>query len=77
MARKSYFSMKWRYWGPLCTRATRLVLIFIVLAHLNKSPRIDMSAHPDTFSRFPANQSFSFSLMQPACLAEKQHIPIS
>jgi hypothetical protein len=46
-----------------------------VLAHCNNSPRIDMSPHLDTSFRFQANQSLLF-LLNAACLAEKQHIPI-
>ena len=41
-----------RRWCQLCTRPTRLSLIFIVLAHWNNSPRIDMSTHPYTLSRW-------------------------
>ena len=47
--------------------------IFIVLTHWNNSPRIDMSPHSDTLSRFRANQS-SLVLLNAAYLAEKQHI---
>ena len=49
--------------------------IFIVLAHWNNSPRVDMSIHSETLFWFRANQSFLF-LLNAACLAEKQHIPI-
>ena len=49
--------------------------IFIVLAHWNNSPRIDMSPHSDTLSWFRANQSLIF-LLNAACLVEKQQIPI-
>jgi hypothetical protein len=31
------------WWGPLCTRPTHLVGFFLVLAHWNNSPQIDMS----------------------------------
>ena len=34
--------------------------IFILLAHWNNSPRIDMSSHTDTLSWFRANQSLLF-----------------
>jgi hypothetical protein len=44
--------------------------IFIVLAHWNNSPLVDM-----LLSRFQVNQSFLF-LLNAACLAEKQQIPI-
>jgi hypothetical protein len=49
------FSMKW-WWGPLCTRPTRLVG-FLVLVHWNSRPQIDKSPHSDTLSWFRANQS--------------------
>jgi hypothetical protein len=49
--------------------------IFIVLDNWNNSPRIDMSLHSDTLSRFRANQSLLF-LLNAVCLAEKQQIPI-
>jgi hypothetical protein len=50
--------------------------IFIVLAHWNNSPRIDMSLLSDTLFWFRANQSLLL-LLNAACLAEKQQIPIS
>ena len=49
--------------------------IFIVLAHWNNSPRVDMSLHSDTLFWFWANQSLLF-LLNAACLVEKQQIPI-
>jgi hypothetical protein len=49
--------------------------IFIVLAHWNNSPRVDMSVNSDTLFWFRANQSLLF-LMNAVCLAEKQQIPI-
>ena len=49
--------------------------IFIVLAHWNNSPRIDMSLHIDTLFWFRAIQSLLLLLIA-TCLAEKQHIPI-
>ena len=39
------------------------------------SQQIDMSLHSDALSRFRANQSLLF-LLNAACLAEKQQIPI-
>jgi hypothetical protein len=74
MARTSLFSTRW-WWGPLCSRPTRWVGFFIVLAHWNNSPRVDMSLHSDTLVWFRANQSLLF-LLNAACLAEKQQIPI-
>ena len=58
-------------WCPLCTN--RLKWVFLVLAHLNSSARIDISLHFYTFSRFCANQSLLF-LLNDACLAEKQQL---
>jgi hypothetical protein len=75
MARTSYFSMRW-WWGPLCTRPTRLVGLLIVLAHWNNSLQVDMSPHTDTLFWFQANQSLLF-LLNAVCLEEKQQIPIS
>jgi hypothetical protein len=49
--------------------------VFIVLAHWNNSPRVDMSLHSDTLFWFRANQSLLF-LLYAACLAEKPQIPI-
>ena len=49
--------------------------IFIVLAHWNNSPRLDMSLNSNTLSWFWANQSFLL-LRNDAWLAEKQQIPI-
>ena len=48
-----------------------------MLASWNNSPRIDMPPHCecDTFSWFWANQSLIF-LLNDACLAQKQQIPI-
>jgi len=48
--------------------------IFILLAHWNNSPRIDMSLHLDTLSWFRANQSLVFCL-NAVCLTEKQQLP--
>ena len=45
--------------------------IFIVLAHWNNSPPINMSPHSDTSPWFRANQSLLFTL-NAACLTEKQ-----
>ena len=44
---------------------------FIVLAHWNNSPWIDMLPHSSTLSSFWANQSLLY-LLNAACLAEKQ-----
>jgi hypothetical protein len=49
--------------------------IFIVLAHWNNKPRVDMSLHSDTLFWIRTNQSLLF-LLNAACLAEKQHILI-
>ena len=50
-------------------------LSWIVLAHWNNSPQIDVSPHLDTLSWFRFNPSLLF-LCNAACLAEKQQIPI-
>ena len=49
--------------------------MFIVLAHWNNSPRVNMSLHSDTLFWFRAIQSLFF-LVNALCLAEKQQIPI-
>ena len=49
--------------------------IFIVLAHWNYSLLVDMSLHSDTLSRFQTIQ-FLLLLLNAACLAEKQQMPI-
>jgi len=49
--------------------------IFIVLAHWNNSPEVDISLHWDTSSWFQDNQSL-FLLLKTVCLADKQQIPI-
>jgi hypothetical protein len=70
-------TMRW-YWGPLCTRPTNgnmLSCIFIGLPNWRNSPWIDMSPHSDTLFWFWVNQ-YLFFLLNAACLAEKQQIPI-
>jgi hypothetical protein len=47
----------------------------VVLFHWNNSPRVDMSLHSHTLFGFRANQSLLI-LLNAACLAEKQQIPI-
>ena len=42
---------------------------------LDQHAELDMSLHSDTLFWFRANQSLFF-LLNAACLAEKQHIPI-
>ena len=69
----SYASMRW--WCPTLYQTNTLSWIFIVLAHRNNSPRIDMSLHSDTLSWLRANQSLFF-LFNATCLVEKQYIPI-
>ena len=49
--------------------------IFIVLAHWNNSPGVDMSLHSDILFWFWANQCLLL-LLTAVCLAEKQQIPI-
>jgi hypothetical protein len=72
MARTSYFAMRW-WWGSFCNRQTRLIGFFLVLAHWNNSPQIDMSHHSDTISWFRAKQFLLF-LLNDVCVAEKQQI---
>ena len=48
---------------------------FIVLAHWNNNPRVDMSLHSDTLFWFRVNQSWLF-LLNDVCLVEKQQIPM-
>ena len=78
-SRTSYFSMRswWWWWGPLCTIPTHLIGSFfsIVLAHWNNSTRVGVSFQSDTLFWFRANQSLLF-LLNAACFAEKQQIPI-
>jgi hypothetical protein len=50
-------------------------LLQVQEAHWNNSPRIDMSHHSDTLSWLRAIQSLLY-ILNGACLAEKQHIPI-
>ena len=49
--------------------------IFIVLAHWNNSPWVDMSLHSGTLFMFRANQSLLF-LLSDSYLGEKQQVPI-
>ena len=60
---------------PALYQINMLSWIFIMLAHWNNSLRVDMSLHSDTLFWFRANQSLIF-LLNAACLAEKQQIPI-
>ena len=51
------YLMRW-HWCPYCTIQINILRwIFIVLAHVSNSPRIDMSLHSDTLSWFRANHS--------------------
>jgi hypothetical protein len=58
-----------------CCRIQLLNWIFILPAHWNNSPRVDMSLHSDTLSLFRANQSLLI-LLTAACLVEEQLTPI-
>ena len=49
--------------------------IYIVLAHWNNSPQVDMSLHLGTLFWFRPNQSLFF-LLNAAYLEKKQQIPI-
>jgi hypothetical protein len=69
MARTIYISIRWR-WCPICTRPTRLFKL-LVLAHWNKSPRVDMSIYSDSLTWYRVIQSLLL-LLNTACLVEKQ-----
>jgi hypothetical protein len=56
-------------------RATHLVGFYSASSLKQQSARIDMSSHPDTLSWFQTKHSLPF-LLNAACLAEKQQIPI-
>ena len=58
------------FWLPLWYSPT-----FIVPAHWNNSPRIDMSFHSDTLSWFRANQCLLL-VLNAGWLAAKQQIPV-
>ena len=67
-------AMKW-WWCPLRTIDTnRFYWIFIVLAHWNNSPWVDIFHHSDT-SWLRATESL-FLLLKAVCWTEKQQIPI-
>ena len=73
-------NFQWDWWGdPLLPRPTQLDWFFflIMLAHWNNSLRIDMPPHSDTLSWFRVNHQCLLFLLNVACLAEKQQIPIS
>jgi hypothetical protein len=61
-------------WGFGFVLDNTLSWIFIVLAHWNNNPWLDMWPHSDTLSWLQANQSLLF-LLNAAFLAEKQQIP--
>jgi hypothetical protein len=68
------------HWYVLFLRSARNIKenvssICIVLAHWNNSPWVDVSLHSDTLFWFRVNQSL-LVLLNVACLAEKQHIPM-
>jgi hypothetical protein len=70
-----YISMRWLL-SPLWTRPTLFVEIIIVLAHWSNNLQVGMSLRLNTLSWFKANQSLLL-LLNAACLAKKQQIPIS
>jgi len=75
MKRTSYISMGW-WWSPFWTKPKQFFWMFVVLAHWYNSPRIDMSLHPDTtLSWFLASHSLLL-LLNVACVADNQQIPI-
>jgi hypothetical protein len=54
---------------------SELLLVNANSATFNNSLWLDMSPHSDTLSWFRANQSLLF-ILNAACLAEKQQMPI-
>jgi hypothetical protein len=58
------------WWCPIWW----LIWIFILLAHWNNSPRVNMSLHLDTLFWFQTNQRL-LVLRKAVCLSEKQKIP--
>ena len=59
VARTSKFSMRW-WWSPICTRPT-CWFGFLVLAHWNNSPPLDIELHSDTLFWSGANWVFALS----------------
>ena len=57
---QSNFSMR-SWWGSFCTRPTRLVYLFVVLAGWNNSPRIDMSPPLGNIIQIPSQPVFALS----------------
>ena len=62
----------WWWWGPLCSRPTSWAG-FIVLAHWNNSPRVDMSLHSGTLFWFEANQYLT--RLAQALVSFKKYMP--
>ena len=48
--------------------------VYILLAHWNKIPRVDMSLHSDSLSWFPANQSLLLHIKM--ATEGKQQMPV-
>ena len=70
MARTNY--IRWEHDDVRFLQDHRLSWIFVIVqVHWNTSPRVDMSLHPDTLSRFWCKQ-FVPLLINTMCLAEKQ-----
>jgi hypothetical protein len=57
---QSKFSMR-SCWGSFCTRPTRLVCLFVVLAGWNNSPQIDMSSPLGHIIQIPSQPVFALS----------------
>jgi hypothetical protein len=66
--------MRW-WWGPLCSRPTGWAGFFTVLPHWNNISRVVLSLHIRTHYSDSKPTSFC-SLLNAACLAEKQQIPV-
>ena len=64
-ARTSYISMRWWWWCLLCTRPKQLD--FIVLAHCNNSPRVDIFLYSYTSWFWTSQPLVTYFLMQYVC----------
>jgi hypothetical protein len=73
MARTSY--IRWDHDDGRFVLYQQFSWIFIVLAHCNTSPRVDMSLHSESLVLFRANLSLLL-LINVACLVQNQQIPI-
>ena len=73
MMRTSYISIRWWWWWcAIYAGPSMLSWIFIVLVHWDNSPRVDMSYHSETLSRFRATESLLL-LSNVVCSTERQN----